>query len=278
MVFSFLLSAAAKPGEAYALTGREKSIFSIFQADMKAYPDLYEGEDINAYYQAFKALNNLDGGRKLKQGEELMFPHTQKSKEIEEAEKAEAARAKAEAEAAAARARAREAVAAAEQDTHASPEEIERANAYAERKRARQNAIYQFQHWQLPSWLEDHSTNIVESMDALVAKACEKVDEQFAEALVLHRYPDKNIHVIEFEKPDKVKNCFFLAMKREANGLPYLYALEKGIGFFGTGDVSVLFEQHPEGGFSELGGRKYNDLSSFVQDIDEERPATTEEE
>lgn len=47
ILFSLLFSVAAKPGESYVLTGREKSIFEIFQADLKAYRHLYEGEDIN---------------------------------------------------------------------------------------------------------------------------------------------------------------------------------------------------------------------------------------
>ncbi|MDF7807186.1 hypothetical protein P4E94_07040 [Pontiellaceae bacterium B12219] len=56
---SLLFSAVAKPGEPYVLTGRESSIFGIFQADMKAYPELYNGVDVNECFQAFKTLNNL---------------------------------------------------------------------------------------------------------------------------------------------------------------------------------------------------------------------------
>jgi len=283
IVFSLALSAVAKPGEPYTLTGREKSIFSIYQADMKAYPELYEGEDINAYYKAFKALNNLDG-RKLKLGEELIFPHTEKSAAIEEEEIEKAAAEKARAEAAAARARAKEVAANTPQaeenddlslfgsDRRSSPAN-EIARAEAAKKRARQNAVYTFQHALLPDWICDPALDILENIEKgnvepLTEKALEKVDAQFAGALTLHRYPDKGIYILGFENPDKVHNCFFVAIKKKESAPPTLYFLEKGISFFGTGDVSVLIKHVPGWTSPNLGGRSYADLTSFLQEIE----------
>ncbi len=286
IIFSLLVSATAKPGEPYVLTGREKSIFGISQADMKAYPALYRDEDINAYYKAFKALNKLNDGRKLQRGEELMFPHTKRSQEIEAAEKAKAARAAAEAEAAAAREREKEAADNPEgsessedqlsvfgsdsrsRTSSADAAAAKNARTAAQRKEARQSAVYNFQRRLLPRWLQDHSSNFVENIDVLVAKARAHVDEPFAGALTLHCYPDKEIHVLEFETPEKVEQYFFLAIKGGGDSEPSLYALEKGISFFGAGDVSKLFERKPGGAFCELGGRKYDDLSGFLPELE----------
>jgi hypothetical protein len=295
IIFSLLFSAAAKPGEPYVLTGREKSIFSIYQADMKAYRELYEGEDINEYYEEFKTLNNLLDGRMLKRGEELMFPHTRKSKEIEEAEEAKAVRAAEEAEAAAARKQAREAAAA----NHEKPEEqpslfgsdsrsrpgatnpeAERKRAEALRKDARRKSVYNFQHTLLPDWMCNHSNEILEkgNIEALVTIAREKVDEGFAGSLVLHRYPDQSIYILEFEKPKNVSEYFFVAINTRESGGPYFYGLEKGISFFGTGEESVLFEWRPRGHVSKLGGRNYEDLSSFLQELEKGRPVSSHHE
>jgi len=292
IVFSLLFSAAAKPGEPYVLTGREKSILSIYQADMKAYRELYEDEDINEYYKEFKTLNNLLDGRKLNQGEELMFPHTKKSKEIEEAEEAKAARAAKSAETAAARKQARGAPAAnydkqGEQlslfgsDSPSRPRathpEDERKRAEALRKDARQKSVYYFQHTFLPDWIYSHSNEILEkgNVDVLVTNAREKVDEDFAESLILHRYPDKSIYILEFEKPENVNEYFFVAIKMRESGGSYFYTLEKGISFFGAGEVSVLFEWRSRRNVSKLGGRNYKDLSSFLQELEKGRPVNS---
>ena len=293
-MFFLLLSAAAKPGEPYVLTGREKSIFSIYQADMKAYPELYEDEDINEYYAEFKTLNNLNG-RKLVRGEKLMFPHTGKSKKIQEDEKAKAALAAEGADVAAAKARAKKAAAANPEKPEkqvtlfgsysrsrpgVTNPEAERERAEALRKNARQQSVYYFQHILLPHWLNSHCYALLEkgSVDALAAIARARVDEDFAESLVLHRYPDKSIYILEFEKPKNVSEYFFVAIKPEKSGGPYFYALEKGISFFGTGDVSVLFEWRSGGNISNLGGRKYKDLPGFLQELEAGRPMSSDDE
>lgn len=294
-VFSLLLSATAKPGETYVLTGREKSIFSIFQADLKAYPELYKDEDFTAYYSNFKTLNNLDE-RKLKKGEELMFPHTGKSKEILEAEKEKAARKVKEAEGAVAGAQRPEAaVAPRKQDEGMSlfgydtprsrsrfidPEE-ELLRAEAARKRARHQAVHYYQHTLLPRLLQQNYPAVLNSIEQgtieeLVSLARKKVDEPFSKALVLHRYPEKEIYILEFEQPNNVRDCFFLGIKKEANGLPGIYMLEKGISFFGTGNISVLFKRKLGGAFTKLGDRKYNDLSSFLQEIEVGQSASSD--
>ncbi len=289
-VLSLLLSAAAKPGETYVLTGREKSVFSIFRADMKAYPELYKDEDINVYYSNFKTLNNLDG-RKLKTGEELIFPHTGKSKEILETEKAKSARKVKRAEEAATRAQWREAAAAPDKqdkklllfgtDAPSRPKttnpEAKIACAEAERKRARYKAVRYYQHTLLPRLLYQNDPTVLNSIEQgnieeLVAQARKTVDELFSKALALHRYPDKKIYILEFEQPDHVEDCFFIGIKKEATGQPNIYVLEKGLRFFGVGDESVLFERKPGGALTKLGGRTYHDLSSFLQEIEAGRP------
>lgn len=302
IIFSLILSAAAKPGEPYILTGREKSIFAIFQADLKAYPELYADEDINSYYEAFKTLNNL-GERKLKLGEELRFPDTALSKKIREAEAAEAARAAEEAaeeaaaakaalEAAEARARAKEnpeATPAAPPETESSGEITlfgsDKRSAFrqnspktatvrteAELGEDRHEAIHYFQHTMLPFYLYDHNRSIVEDIEnndikTLTEQAQEKVDERFAKALVLHAYPEKKTYVLQFEKPAKAGEYFFFAIKREESGRLGFFSLEQGISFFGTGNVSTLHEWLSGRDFSDLGGRDYKDLPSFLKEL-----------
>ena len=68
----------AEPGKSYILTGKEKSIEEIVQADMEKYPDLYKGESLKFYITKFKQNNNL-GKRKLAPGDELFFPETKAS-------------------------------------------------------------------------------------------------------------------------------------------------------------------------------------------------------
>jgi hypothetical protein len=278
LVLSLLLSAAAEPGETYVLTGREKSIFSIYKADMKAYPELYKDEDINVYYSNFKTLNNLDG-RKLKTGEELIFPHTKESEKIMAAAKAKAASTVKEAEAAASESQ-DEGLSLFGSDTRShTPSGIPRTEA--ERKNARQNAVRYYQHTLLPRLLNQNDPTVLNAIEqgnieVLVARARGKVDELFSKALVLHRYPDKEIYILEFEQPDQVGNYFFLGIKKEAYEPPRIYALEKGLSFFGAGDPSVLFERKPGGQFTKIGGRTYNDLSSFLQEMEGERPMSSD--
>ncbi|MDF7826251.1 hypothetical protein P4B35_19645 [Pontiellaceae bacterium B12227] len=283
-----LCSAGAKPGDSYVLTGREKSVFGIYQADMKSFPELYEGVDVNAYYTEFKALNGLDG-RKLRLGEELKFPHTPKSRQIEQEKRAEAARAARAAEAATERVRAKEAAAAANpgktekeislfgSDTRSRPGRI---SPEAERKNARQKAVYYFQRTFLPQWLRNHSNEILENgpVDGLITSARTWVDKDFAASLVLYRYPDKRIYILEFEKPKNVSEFFFVAIKADESGGSYFYYLEKGISFFGAGEESVLHEWRSGGDVSNLGGRDYTDLASFLQELEGGRPVSSNAE
>lgn len=294
-VFSLMVSAMAKPGEIYVLTGHEKSIFGIFQADLKAYPELYKGEDFTAYYSNFKTVNNLDE-RKLTKGEELIFPHTAKSKEILQAEKEKAAIKVNEAEGAVAEAWRPEAAAAPEkQDEGMSlfgydkprsrsrfidPEE-ERVRAEAARRKARHQAVHYYQHTLLPRLLQQNYPAVLNSIEQgnieeLVSLARNEVDEPFSKALVLHRYPEKEIYILEFEQPNNVKDCFFLGIKKEASGLPGMYLLEKGSSLSDTGNASVLFKRKSDGAFTKLGDRKYSDLSSFLQEIDAGRPVNSD--
>lgn len=291
IIFSLLFSTVAKPGESYTLTGREKSVFGIFQADLKAYPELYAGEDVNAYYQSFKTLNNL-GERKLQLGEELKFPDTAASKKIRAAEAAEAARARAEAQAVvdaeAARTQAIESpTITPSNDTSgqvslfgsdkpssrpALSPQAERARAESERKTARHQAIRQFQRTLLPLWMFDYSLNVIENIeneniDMLTKQAQEKVDDQFSEALVLHAYPEQKTYILQFEEPKKVGEYFFFAIKREEGGRLRFYSLERGISFFGAGNASVLHEWQSGRDYSDLGGREYNDLPNFMKEL-----------
>lgn len=247
---------------------------------MKAHPELYKGEDINAYYQEFKALNSLEG-RKLKLGEELMFPHTAKSKELADAEAVKEQKKKARAE----RKLRQEAAALNAEPAESSDSELSlfgsdtrssaasQARAKAQRENARYNTMYHFQRTLLPLWLCDPGNPIgahIENgnIDALREKSFEQVDQQFSDALVLHPYPDKGIYVLEFEEPKKMEGLFFLAIKREESGKTYIYALERGLSVFGAGDASIFSKYKSDGEFSDLGGRQYMDLTSFLQEIE----------
>lgn len=76
-------SVLAKPGEAYTLTGKEKSIEDIIKADMEQHPALYEGESLKFYAAKFKNENNI-GKRKLRPGDQLIFPETKASLTLSE--------------------------------------------------------------------------------------------------------------------------------------------------------------------------------------------------
>jgi hypothetical protein len=273
LLFCSLLSAIGKPGESYVLTGREKSIFGIFQADMKAYPELYEGEDINAYYTEFKAVNDLDSGRKLSKGEELQFPHTQKSRELLEAERMAAER----------RERAKQAgapnpeadgvsVFGADQPSTTTPPAVQ-ISEEERRRNARKKAVHNFQHRLLPRWVHDNGLHILDDggIDPLLATARQMVDEQYAEAIVVHRYPEKGIFIIEFEEPQQTTGIFYFAIKKEAGDTPGFYALEKGLSFFGAGEASVLTEWESGWDASKLGGRDYTDLAGFLNELQGDR-------
>lgn len=279
ILFCLLFSAVAKPGEPYVLTGREKSIFGIYQADMKAFPELYAGENVNEYYMEFKALNNL-GERKLQRGEELLFPHTEKSQMILDQKTEEANRWAGEVAAENTRLHAEEPPDDSEElslfgsDTRARPPRRsaaeEKAREESRQKDARKLAVNYFQHQSLLKWLETQSdaVDVAGGLDGLIEIARGTVDAAFAEALVLHAYPDKNIHILAFEEPDLVGEYFFVALKKEENGPRTFYALEKGLRFFGTGDEAILNELGTDGYVNNLGGRTYTDLLSFVQEIE----------
>lgn len=268
ILFSVLFSASAKPGEPYVLTGKEKSVFGIFQADMKAYPELYKGADVNACYAEFKKLNNLDGGRKLKLGEALQFPHTEKSRELASAEKAAAERA-ARQEAAAAQPEAP----AAETADSGELFGADRRGAYdaeLRRKQGRQQAVLNYQLNRLPRMLFSMETFELtdEALKELSSVACSRVDEDFAEALQLHRYPEKGIWILEFETPEKQSGLFFFAAKTDADGTQRFYALEKGLSVFGAGHESKLTEWKSEWNTVDLGGRPYSSLTAFLAELD----------
>lgn len=78
VMISSILSAESKPGEVYTLTGQEKSIDKIVEADMENYPELYKGETYRVYVLRFKRENKI-GKRKLAIGDELVFPETKSS-------------------------------------------------------------------------------------------------------------------------------------------------------------------------------------------------------
>jgi len=286
ILFSFMLSVSAKPGGTYALTGKESSIFGIFQADMKAFPELYEGEDVNEYYSRFKAVNDLEGDRKLQLGEELKFPHTDKSKEIAEAELV-AAEEKARKEA---RIAARKAARLAEQEAQARrPSDNESStnqtdSGYGElfgsdmpgayeaelkQQRARTRAVNRFEQSWLPGWLFSRKIAQLtdEHMAELVQVAAGEVDERFAQAMKLHCFPDQKICIIEFETPAGQEEYFFFAIMESESGSVDYYALEKGLSFFGAGQESKLVKWRSVWSATDVGARDYSDLKSFMSDI-----------
>lgn len=65
----------AEPGGTYTLTGKEKGIAEIIEADMAQYPELYQGESLNGYISRFKRENKI-GKRKISPGDQLLFPET----------------------------------------------------------------------------------------------------------------------------------------------------------------------------------------------------------
>ncbi|MDF7809548.1 hypothetical protein P4E94_19075, partial [Pontiellaceae bacterium B12219] len=225
--------------------------------------------------------DRLLGERKLKVGEELQFPDTEISKKLREVERIKAQELAAAEEAgapadelAATTSEASEdglSLFGADRRSAAQPSDPE---AEAERqKNARFKAVHYFQHTLLPNWIHDYRRNIVENMengniDVLVTQAQMQVDEGFANRLVLHPFPEKEIYVLEFEAPEKVGDYFFAAvLKNEYGGFSF-FSLEKGLSFFGAGDESILYEWDGPGDFSDLGGRKYSDLASFIQELE----------
>ncbi len=70
-----LLSTSAEPGGTYTLTGEEKGIEEIIQADMAQYPDLYRGVNTHSYILEFKKKNEI-GKRRFSPGDMLYFPET----------------------------------------------------------------------------------------------------------------------------------------------------------------------------------------------------------
>lgn len=271
-----LLPSFGKPGESYVLTGKEKSIFGIFQADMKAWPDLYAGEDVNECYKAFKAMNDLDGGRKLQLGEELQFPHTEKSKALLEAKAEEEARLAAEAERETRLAAEAEKEAEIAANTNSAPSELfgtdlpSRQDPEVQRQNARHNAVTKFYQESLIRWMMRNDLGILKSgnPEQVVKLADARVDEEFSKAIKLHTYPEKEIYILEFEKPKRVEDYIFFAVKVDENGQQSFFSLEKGLSMFGAGDVSILKQWHTTWDASELGGRPYDDLSGFVKELE----------
>lgn len=264
------LSVSAEPGGSYTLTGREKSIFGIFQADMKAYPELYKGADVNACYAAFKTLNDLDGGRKLQRGETLQFPHTAQSRAKAEAAQAAAEQAERKAERAAARPAAAPAPAAADRGELFGADRRGAHDAALKRKNARRQAVLSFQLNRLPRKLFSLEPPEIddETLGELVTAARSRVDEAFAEALKLHRYPEKGIWILEFEPPEQKSGLFFFAAKIDSDGAVWFYSLEKGLSVFGAGHESKLTEWKSEWNTVDLGGRPYSSLSDFLAELD----------
>ncbi len=268
-----VLSAGARPGGTYKTTGRETSIFGIFQTDMKACPELYEGADVNACYKEFKELNDLAGGRKLRLGEELQFPHTPKSREMEEAERVAAERAARKAEQIAAQ----ETAGAAGDETAPATGGGElfgadRRGAYEadlRREQARKNAVARFQEQSLNAWMfgQDGSSVQANGIDELIALARGRVDDAYAESIRLHRYPEKHLCVIEFEPPRQQGGYFFFALMTAEHEAPRFYSLEKGLTFFGAGEQSILKAWSSAAECTELGDREYTDLAGFVNDL-----------
>ena len=75
------------------------------------------------------------------------------------------------------------------------------------------------------------------------------------------------MYVIAFERPTQVSHCYYAAIKEDDTGYGY-YTLEKGINIFGTGDISVLCMWEKDGTHVNLGGRKYDDLDSFLNEFE----------
>ncbi len=73
------LSTLAEPGGTYTLTGEEKGVEEIIQADMAQFPELYEGVSPSSYLLEFKQKNKI-GKRKFSPGDILYFPDTPASR------------------------------------------------------------------------------------------------------------------------------------------------------------------------------------------------------
>ncbi len=267
LLFSLGLSASAEPGGAYTLTGSEKSIFGIFQADMKAYPELYEGADVNACYKEFRRINDLNGGRKLKRGETLQFPHTAKSRAQAAAEKAAAEK---EARAGQAASQPDSASEAADSSGLFGADRRGADDAALNQERARRQAVLDYQQNRLPRKIFSLDVPEIndETLEELIRAARGRVDDAFADALQLHRYPEKGIWILEFEPPAQPSGLFFFAAKTEADGTVSFYSLEKGLSIFGAGKGAKLIQWTSEWDTDALGGRDYQDCASFLAELE----------
>lgn len=86
----FIINAEAEPGGTYTLTGNEKSLTEVIQADMQNHVELYKGESLSSYTKKFKKENQI-GKRKLNPGDELVFPETMASLKAKKAGAAQSA-------------------------------------------------------------------------------------------------------------------------------------------------------------------------------------------
>ncbi len=251
-ILSFLSipSAMGSPGGIYTLSGNEKSVREIIKADVEKYPDLYMGESLGAYLSEFKKVNQI-GARKLAPGDELVFPETMVSLKARRAKEVEDARTAKET---------------------AIAEKAAIAEADKKKMRARHDGICKYQQELLPIWIHKTRGRVFSELQSgvpsqLMNQAIQFVDSKFAGSLSLKFYPEKGLYVIVFEQPTRAYHCYYAAIKKEGNGYSY-FTLEKGISFFGTGDDSVLCTLEKDGSRVKLGGRKYNDLASFVREFE----------
>lgn len=253
LIFLSCLCIQGKPGGTYVLTGQEKSIADILKADFQKYPELYADEPLPEYMAEFKRLNQI-GKRKLVTGEKLIFPETIALRKALETEAEAAAELEAEA--------------------------IKLADAYAAaitakedlKKQVRQDGIFEYQTRFLPYWVQRNGTQLLSGSTVgvpqeLTRTAREVVDTAFAESLCLTFYPEKQLVVIEFEKPSKTGSCYFVGIRAEENGIS-LYSLEKGMSIFGTGSKSVLCITDKTRAREELGTRQYDDLDQFLAEFE----------
>ena len=230
-----VLSVLGKPGETYLLTGDEKSISGIIKADAEKYPDLYKEVSLKNYRAEFEKINQI-GRRKLTPGDTLIFPKTPASQKAEDEKNAEQARAE------------------------------------EKKKNARRDGIYYYQHRFLPGMTHRTGERFFSDLESgifspLIKRAHALVDSDFAKALIVKSYPEKKLYVLVFELPTQSSHCYYAAIKEEEMGYSY-YTLEKGINLFGAGDISVLCMWENDGTHVKLGGRKYDDLESFLKEFE----------
>ncbi|MBS1196972.1 MAG: hypothetical protein H6R18_757 [Proteobacteria bacterium] len=133
--------------------------------------------------------------------------------------------------------------------------------------------IYFFQHRLIPQWTHQSGGAFFNDLNAgksekLIEAATKIVSPEFAAAISVKKYPDKNGILIRFAVPVEVPQCYFAYIYKDKNDNKFsLYTYEKTLDLLKEGNKGVVGLWSAEGGHSNLGARTYEDPESFVGEV-----------